>query len=484
MSPLGDRSDGCAGDCEGDARLSRAVRIGLAVVLALSLTLKWGLADWAGDLAARGDEGQYLAAAASLRAGEDVRYRYPRWDALHFPPLYPRFVALFEGRVGVQRAQAVVSTATVLLLFLLGRRTVGPRAAFLAAAGFAFYPTAVAYTHYVLSETLFLFLLTAAALFLWSRDGRLARPPGLALAGALFGAAALTRETAAYLALVLVPWIAFGIARATGSARKAIGPALAFLAGFALVLAPHTSSIHREHGGFLLVSSGAGQAWYRGYNVFPPENHDYGFPVDRRSMAQQHHAATKRPPVVDPNPVRYVREETRRGLEFAREHPLTCLARFVQREVELLNPTSLLVRRLRTDTYVRPAERRPLPIPGALREALIAATVASWIALAVLAVLGLAALPATGARGHVRSFLLAVVLFLMVFGGLTFAGSRYRVPLLPFAMLAAASAVANGRATLAALRSPPRALTVGAILALLAWAFAQHIGKNWLREWP
>ncbi len=445
----------------------------LGLVLAASFALKWSIAEELGPLMPRGDEGQYLRASRSLFLGGDqgdIEYRFPRWDELHFPPLYPRFVSLQPGQLPTRRLQVAVSTAAVLCVFLLGLSTVGPRAALFAATATAFHPTLVAYTHYMLSETLFTALLVAALALLVGREARPRGWPALLAAGVLVGLAGLTRVTAVYLTPFLLAWVVYS----ERSLRRALPRVSALAAGVVLAVAPTIVDIYREHGGFLLISSGSGQAWYRGYNVFPPENHDLGFGPDRRSMAQVHHAETKRPPVVHPNPVSYAREETRRGIEYARENPHRALERFVLRVAELVNPSSLLARRLRTDGYVPRGGGEPLKLSPAATEGVIALDVASSMALILLAVVGFGVLPG----GRARTLLLTAVLFLVAFSCLTFSGSRYRVPITPLLALVAGAVATSPRAALAALTRPSRAAPTAIALALLVWAWVLHVGKT------
>lgn len=100
-------------------------------------------------------------------------------------------------------AQAALGVATVAIAFMLFRLFAGARLALGAAALIALSPHLVVMTTYLLTETLFTFLLTAgiALLALALRDSR----SGAAIAaGLLLGASALTRATTEYLPLFLL----------------------------------------------------------------------------------------------------------------------------------------------------------------------------------------------------------------------------------------------------------------------------------------
>jgi len=113
-------------------------------------------------------------------------------------PLYPLFLAvifrLLGAEVGAARlVQALLSAATVPLLYLWAGRRYGPRAGLVAATlGALFFPLAVQSTT-LLTETLFLFLYVLGMIAL---EWTLARPAWWRAlgTGALFGLATLTRS--------------------------------------------------------------------------------------------------------------------------------------------------------------------------------------------------------------------------------------------------------------------------------------------------
>jgi len=99
--------------------------------------------------------------------------------------------------------QALLGIATIALTFVLFRLFDGPAMALGAAALVALSPHLIVMTTYLLTETLFTFLLTAgtALLAFALRDAR--TRPAIA-AGLLLGASALTRATTEYLPLFLL----------------------------------------------------------------------------------------------------------------------------------------------------------------------------------------------------------------------------------------------------------------------------------------
>ncbi len=93
-------------------------------------------------------------------------------DNLHWPPLYPGFLAgvylLFgHSPLAVRIIQAFLGAATCLAVFFIGKRVFGDRRrALLGALLTAFSPSLIAASSYILTETLTAFLLVAAVLLL------------------------------------------------------------------------------------------------------------------------------------------------------------------------------------------------------------------------------------------------------------------------------------------------------------------------------
>ena len=139
----------------------------------------------------------------------------PKPDALRSPG-YPLFVRLFIGDsfndadiFSISMAQALLSTLTIVLVYFAFVGFLSPPLALLAAFFTALSPHLVNSNIYLLSESLFCFLLM---LFLWLLT-RLRSNPNhfLPLAtGLVLGLTALTRPWTQYFIVLLIPLIAMG----------------------------------------------------------------------------------------------------------------------------------------------------------------------------------------------------------------------------------------------------------------------------------
>ncbi len=163
----------------------------------------------------------------------------PAPDAVRTPG-YPLFLTLFIGSSITEQtiqnillAQVILGILTILLTFDLCRRFLPVPLALLAALLTALSPHLVTATVYLLTETLFCFLMV---LCFWQLARTISKPSfgGFLIAGAVLGAAALTRPAVQYfivpLALLLAFWKPVQF-RLTG----------ALVLGFALVFLPWTA---------------------------------------------------------------------------------------------------------------------------------------------------------------------------------------------------------------------------------------------------
>ena len=451
----------------------RAVVPAVVVVLLLSFALKLAVLYLVGDIRPFRDEQRYLEAGVSLAAGRGIEYEAPNWDELHAPPLYPLFMGLVTrlggGAYESKVAQVFLSTFTVAFLYLLARRWFDVRAALWGTGLAAFYPTLVAFTHYNWVETFFLFWFCAALLALFDARGAPASPARTFAGGLLFGAAALTRAEAFYLLPLLVLWIG---AR-EGRARPILAKGGSLVLGGLLALLPWIGYAYSEHGALVPISTGSTGFWHFSYNAYPPSNQDLG--VAQAASRAPHKDEARRRARGD-DPIERMRKEQRRALQFIAENPLLCVRRFFVRVGLLLNPTSFLIRHVRKGYYTRAHGERPerAAIPPAAADAIVWSTVAAYLAVSVLAVLGLSVMPAGP-----RAFLLLVTLYFVVVYGATYAISRYRLSFMPLLALAAGYAVAHRAECLERLRRPGTAIPVFLVLAVLGFAWSLHFDKLW-----
>ncbi len=230
-----------------------------------------------------GDNAGYMILGRALRTLAGYRDLYLPGAPLHakYPPMYPILLALVGWAGGLQLFKLVslaLTTATVALAGLLGRRWLGAAGGLLAAFVVALDPVLLEYGHYVLSEAPFVALVL---LGVWALEEESHAPLWLGLLAA--GAAFLTRT--AGLPLLAAAVLAPLLARRGRRAAWAVGVAVLAAGGWAVwqhVAAPAQAGYLRQLvlidpydpsrgsvGAAGLVTRGARNLWSYVSAIFP-----------------------------------------------------------------------------------------------------------------------------------------------------------------------------------------------------------------------
>jgi len=221
-----------------------------------------------------GDPAIYFAQARDITQGKLV----PNHAYFHSSPMYPFFLALVVklGGVGlhtIRVVQSAAGTLSVLLVFLLGRLTVGTRAGLFAALLAALYTPFVFFEGEVLEITLVITFLLGSLIFLQLAD-RDRRVWKVAAAGALLGLAGLGKPNLLLFAPAGALWLALhGRTRRERFARShgvRLLPAVLFFAAAGVVILPATIHNYRAEGDFIPVSSNGGINFFIGNHTNSP----------------------------------------------------------------------------------------------------------------------------------------------------------------------------------------------------------------------
>ena len=196
-------------------------------------------------------------------------------DPLHWPPGAPLLFAAAH-RIAPDRAsaktydipaaywaQALVSLMSALLAALLAGWLAGRWAAFVAGAAVGLYPPLILASGEQTSEPLGACLVVGAFLaFAIAAQSR--RWAWFTLAGAICGAAVLTRADLLPTPLLLAGLVFVWGWRGDGEPRRALGNAAALAAGFAVVLVPWTLYASDRAEEFVPVTRGSSSALFVG----------------------------------------------------------------------------------------------------------------------------------------------------------------------------------------------------------------------------
>lgn len=223
-------------------------------IAALALRLAWGISLDRHELYFP-DSRQWNGIALNLLAGNGMMLD-EGMKALR-PPVYSLFLALVyavfgrENLLAVRIVQAFLSTAACLFVYALGKRLFGAAAAKIALAACAIYPFFIYYSGAVLTETLFIFLLSLIMLFLSGKR--------FAWAGLFFGIGILCRsELIVFLVLSLAG--TFVVMPAKDAFRRSLVTAVVACA----VLAPWALRNYLVLGEFVPLTTMTGYTFYEG----------------------------------------------------------------------------------------------------------------------------------------------------------------------------------------------------------------------------
>ncbi len=234
---------------DGPPRRERLVLVG---ILAASLAIR--LAFLAGRHSPPFSDMIDYDGRALLLLHEHTFQTGTTYGATYHGPAYIVFLAAIYGITGhhwwaVYLVQSLLSSATLLGIYLLARRLLSPRVAMLALVLSAAYAPFLAYAHVLMPETFFITLLVLST-YAFARGVHDDSGVWLGLSGILCGIAALTRSEALLLPIVFFLWIALSPGR--WPALRRLGPGLALLVlSMALVLTPWTARNYLDQQQFI-----------------------------------------------------------------------------------------------------------------------------------------------------------------------------------------------------------------------------------------
>ena len=257
------------------SRYGRTTLLLLAAILAIGFGLRaYRVVE---PLETPGDDAHaYYALSKALY--EEGGYGGPEFDdssdwSPGAPLLYAAsFYATGGAREGTGRiVELLLGMATIVVVFLLGRRIACAPAGLIAAFGVAVYPPFIHSTGALYSEPPAMLTLPAAVLaFLWASERE--RMRAWLLPGLLFGLTALTRPEFLVVGVTFVVLAAIRVGRARGWQTGVAGAALLFLA-FMVAIVPWTVRNAIVLDRVVPISTGGGKALYVG--TYLPADGDY-----------------------------------------------------------------------------------------------------------------------------------------------------------------------------------------------------------------
>ena len=434
--------------------------------LVLSLALKVVLAVLFADIPPRYDEIEFL------RFGTNIAESGAS-PALWRAPGYQWFLAagLLAGggkTVLIRLLQVLLSVASSFIAYRIGRRLWNEAAGLAAGIFLAFYPSHVALSHLLWSETVYGFLVLLAMERLLSADTDNSLPAALT-AGLVMAAAALTRSTAVLLMLISFFWLLM-----PHFDKSRLKLAAVFLGGGLVLILPWSLWAGSLAGRPVLIDTNAGFNLWSGNNRYIPGDlqgiwsvghlqHNGLDPALTEFLPDDQWRAEiprrmKRDGVADPHGPDGEAWYRARALEAVRSDPAGFLARIPAKLSAFWAPDFFLPRHLVRDWYGQ--------TPAGLALFLILLT---WAAAAVPLLAGPAALSVLG-RSRFRSLALFWIGTYLVVNAVAYGHSRMHQPLIPILVLAVTAVIFAAGASPVRRRTWIRAAPA-TVLTLAAWLF-------------
>ena len=429
----------------------------LARIVAAALLLRLLLALLTHHFVPVLDESAYLVTAQRWLAEG-------RYASTFRPPLYPFLImaSLWAGlgTLGVQLLQAVLGAVTVVPVYRIADRNYGRRAAQIAALLVAFNPILLAFATRLWSETLFI------ALLMFALDW-ITRAPAMrhwVLAGLALGLASLTRPMIVTFLPLLGAWVLWQAWReGTGWGPWITRFAVLAACCFAVIL-PWSVRNLRATGSFVLIDSNGAFNFMVGTQ---PEaafvnKDDTWMEIYGAVDGEEYKDATER------DPARAQRLAMAAARENIAKAPLLFVRKSLWEAGHLWTSDSFLLRHLRNGWFGEP--RRLVVAPLTLL------SVGFYLVLVAAGLAGLATAPPS----PWRALALLLMLHTTALFGLTYALSRYVLPLHAVLAISAGAALAALRPTVAALTSAatPVARRTG------FWAATATLLVIWLLDVP
>jgi dolichyl-phosphate-mannose-protein mannosyltransferase len=400
------------------------------------------------------DETMWVSWGSQTLPSPEVRFSPLRLLFVFHPPLYLYFVAvpfaLFGSLQAVKYAQCVAGVLLVPALALVGRRAFGERVGLVAAGIAAFYPELVWFASHFWAETVFTVLLWWSIERLVAADGEKGTRAALA-SGLLWGLTILTRETVLYFLPFAALWLAW---RRAGGARRAA----VLLVAATLVVVPWTIRNWLVFDAFVPVStSGALNLWQGNTRLTREQVYEEYWAVHGR-IAKYEYARRKAAEAILERQPLWIFEKLRDEMPAfwaAHGQPIVHLERGAYGVVA-----------------------RPLAL------AAVVVVLLPYLAVLVLFVAGVAALPRRRAGVLLLGFLVFYVLLHVVAHGYP----RYRLPAMPGVFLVAAQgwACRPWSAARANCAGPDhgRRLSAAATALVLALSVGPSLVGWFTRPWP
>ena len=457
----------------------------LVAIVVSGVCLRLVMLVLAGRLEPYSDESNYLYLALLWERfgfySDSANYLWPP----AFPYVLKRAIELFgpHGPTAVKLLQIGASAVVGTCTMLIARLVIDPRAAKLAGLIWCFYLPLIGFTHYLWPETFFLSLLLPSLYLLlkWGAAGNARNRSELLLltSGLLLGLAVLFKEVGLFLLPVFCLWVFLESRDLVVSAR--VGRAVLLCLAFSVVVTPWTMRNFGVYGRFVPVGATLGKNLFMGVNA-EYKNLDYPQSARRKIRAANRpvirlltgNRPTEWTPSTEINVIDRSKQNLRRGLGFAFDHPGFFARTRVKNVADWSSPMSFYLRHIGLERYRGVLDLDPI------RRLLIG--LALLLPLAVLAgtIPGLMSIDERATRW----LLIAVIALSFLSGALVNGSTRYRIAIEPLLILLAAGFYSRPSKLLEVDVGERTVIVFGCLVLVALWALnlrevSTFVGMIW-----
>jgi len=238
------------------------------------------------------DEFEYHRMIANFLGGNGLIVSRA-WLAFR-PPLFPLAASIFYAAgldlIGIRLFKVIVSTATVGFIYGLARRLFSVRVAGWSGLAAAVYPFFIFYNGFLLTETLFVFLVVSS---IWAAERSLDEPgirPAVAV-GVSLGLAGLCRPTMElFVPILFVVMFLSGSgrdgARPSANAGMTVRKMLVIGVAFVVTLSPWVIRNYRLFHAFIPGTTMGGRVFWEGNNPYSEGGPSSYFPYEDDSIRE------------------------------------------------------------------------------------------------------------------------------------------------------------------------------------------------------
>ena len=264
-----------------------------------------------------GDTQAYIRIAKNFLSGEGLIASPDK--VAYYPPIYPIFLAGIYGVFGdgywpIRIIQSILAGLTCVIVYQLGKMVLDGQTGMIAGFICAIYPFFIFYTGFVLTETLFIFLLLMTIFFFY-RSIKTPTWKNLSLTGMLAGITVLTRPT--FVGFILLFYLSFIFLKGWKNKNcfKIGGVIFIFLS---LTILPWTVRNFYHLKAFIPLTTMGGVTFWEGNNPYATGGPCQYWPQEIKDLSEierNRYLTRKTLQVIWENPLRFIRLS---GVKFIR----------------------------------------------------------------------------------------------------------------------------------------------------------------------